>query len=211
MGPQDWQALLGIGTAVVGGLLAFHFRVVRPAMKTFKAVGEMVPKVEHLAAEFSPNGGLSMKDRITNIDNSVRMLKHQRRQDDDCAAKPLFECDANGTCVYANYAMADLLGVDRESLLGRGWLSAIRPDDRLEQWEQWIGSVRNGIPYAAVYEVQNARTKKKFIVKATAHVVSDGAGNPLRYFGHIERHQELPSVQLSQKELSELQQTQPED
>lgn len=202
MGPQDWGALVAICATALGAVSAFHYNVVRPALRTFRQLNDLVPTVHKLAAELSPNGGLSIKDRITNIDNAVRQLKFHDRLEHDRSENAIFECDAAGQCCYANAAFASLFGMDREELLGRGWLAAVNPEARLDQWELWIGAVENKIPYGAVYEIQNRVTRKKFIVKATAHAILGGNGEPIRYFGTIVPHPDRPIVELTPQEIS---------
>lgn len=204
MGLQDWDALLAIGGIVLTAVISFHIRVVRPFIRSFQQLPEIHCKVDMLTKEMSPNGGSSLKDQVTNIDQSLTIVRHHQRILHDADTHPIFECDAAGQCLYANPALALLFGMEREELLGSGWLAALPPTTRMDQWELWQDSVQHDIPYASTYEIHNKQTKKKYLVKATSHTIRDRHGRPLRFYGTVEPVPGSPVVSLSLPELSAL-------
>lgn len=203
MGLQDWDALLAIGSIVLTAAVAFHIRVVRPFIRSFRELPEIHCKIDMLTREMSPNGGTSLKDQVTNIDQSLTIVRHHQRILHDADTHGIFECDAEGQCLYANPALAALFGLEREELLGSGWLSALPPGTRIDQWELWQDAVKHDIPYASTYEIHNKRTKKKYLVKATSHTIRDRKGRPLRFFGTISRVPESPVASMTPTELAE--------
>ncbi len=186
MGLQDWDALIAIGGAVFALAVAFHVRVVKPARKSLHDLSELIPIVQYLKAELSTNGGQSIKDKINRMAQDLRVLKLHDRISSDNSPQCLFETDAEGRCTYVNAALAALFSMSRDEMLGNGWLKAIPPDERVEQWTGWMDAVKAGIPYDSVYNVVNPRHAVERLVRATAVAITDDQNHVIGYYGLVQ-------------------------
>lgn len=182
---QEWAALLTIVVTIAGGLLAFHLRIVKPVTRRFKALAAIVPKVELLVAELSPNGGTSIKDKINRIDLAVRVIDFRNRSMQELLDEGIYEADPSGMCTYANRMASHLFGLTPEEMQGTGWLRALDDDDRLHQWNAWLRATEAGIPYSAEYNIINQITGSVLRVRTRAAAIKDHAGRTIGYYGSI--------------------------
>jgi PAS domain S-box-containing protein len=56
----------------------------------------------------------------------------------------IFQTDSAGDCHYVNERWCEYAGMPAEQALGRGWVSAIHPDDRARVAEAWQAAVEAG-------------------------------------------------------------------
>ena len=63
----------------------------------------------------------------------------------------IFSTDINGQCEYVNPRWCEIAGLSQAQALGRGWLNAIHPEDRMRVAEEWQHSTRTGQPFRAEY------------------------------------------------------------
>lgn len=148
----------------------------------------VLPMINSFYREFSTNGGKSIKDQITRIDDNTRLSELRSK----LVATTLlttgsFECSPDGLLTWGNKALCDLLGLNFDELLGKGWLSAIAEDERAEVWFQWMENVANGIPHESVFTVSNHKTGETFLCRSTAFMHKTIDGRILGYYGTIIR------------------------
>ena len=134
--------------------------------------------------------GGSLLDRVGAIEDDLVVLRDGQRARDDANSSGdihTFECNVDGTCVYASRSMAALFGLNQDEMLGYGWLEAISSaEERRRVQGNWQNAIATGSPYRDSYKVHNRRTGERFV--ATAHsVVSKNRNKPLRIFGTVER------------------------
>jgi diguanylate cyclase (GGDEF)-like protein/PAS domain S-box-containing protein len=65
-------------------------------------------------------------------------------EDIDKAPSGFFRTDADGNCHYVNERWCEYAGMTPAQALGRGWVSAIHPDDRALVAEAWQAAVETG-------------------------------------------------------------------
>ncbi len=180
---QDWESILAISGAAVAAAAAFHWRVVRPLRHNITSLLDMIPVVDVLKAEFSPNGGSSMKDKINSIDRELHILKFHDRLSQDMDDRPILEFDVVGRCIYVNRAAIDLFDIPAGDWYGNGWLRAIAPHDRVSALTSWLDSVKHGLPY----ELDSAgEADQSPAVTFKAMPIAGSDGRPLGYFCIVE-------------------------
>lgn len=143
---QDWDSTFAIIGVLVAAALGLHFRVVRPAQKNLKSLLSLIPVAELIKAEFSPNGGCSLKDTVNRIDKEVHVLKFHDRLSQDLDDRAILEFDYCGRCVYVNNAAAQLLGFEQETdWIGNSWVRVVSPKERVETLTTWLEAVKFGL------------------------------------------------------------------
>lgn len=145
-----------------------------------------------------PNGGGSLLDRVGAIEDDLVVLRDGQRARDDANSSGdihTFECNIDGTCVYASRSLAALFGLNQDEMLGYGWLEAVSSaEERRRVQSNWQNAINTGSPYRDSYKIHNRRTGERFI--ATAHsVISKNRNKPLRIFGTVERVTTIKSEQ----------------
>ncbi|HYW49710.1 MAG TPA: PAS domain S-box protein [Gemmatimonadaceae bacterium] len=85
-------------------------------------------------------------------------------------ASPLgiFLTDSAGECTFVTPRMLDLWGAPVESLLGRGFLDAAHPDDRVRVHRAWQTAVREGGELSMEYRVLRPDGEVRWICERTA-------------------------------------------
>ena len=85
-------------------------------------------------------------------------------------ASPLgiFLAGANGDCTFVTPRMRDLWGAPVEQLLGRGFLAAAHPDDRLRVQADWQKAVREGLDVSLEYRVVRPDGGLRWVCQRTA-------------------------------------------
>lgn len=67
----------------------------------------------------------------------------------------VFETDASGDCLYVNQRWCDIAGMSQEQAQGKGWTSALYPEDRERVSAQWYRAVAGCTPFQAEYRYQH--------------------------------------------------------
>jgi PAS domain S-box-containing protein len=154
----------------------------------------VLPMINSFYREFSSNGGKSIKDQITRIDDNTRLSELRSK----LVATTLlttgsFECSPDGLLTWGNKALCDLLGLSYDELLGKGWLSAVDEEERADVWFQWMENVENGIPHESIFTVNNQKTGESFLCRSNAFTHKTIDGRILGYYGTIIRLPNQPS------------------
>lgn len=149
---------------------------------------EILPFIKSMTGEFSKNSGKSIKDQITRIDQNTKLSELRIKLiATNLVTTGIFECDSDGGCVWVNKALAEMFGMEREEMMGNGWLTAIHDNERSEVWQDWNYSVNNKIPYEDEYSIYNKHTEKIFKVRVVAIANKSDTGKTLGYFGTVVR------------------------
>lgn len=148
----------------------------------------ILPMINSFYREFSTNGGKSIKDQITRIDDNTRLSELRSK----LVATTLlttgsFECSPDGLLTWSNKALCDLFGLSSDEMLGKGWLSSIDEQERADVWFQWLENVENGIPHESIFTVNNRITDESFKCRSNAFTHKNGNGKILGYYGTIIR------------------------
>lgn len=158
-----------------------------------RRIGKVHSDIAYLVEQWKPDGGGSLYDRFVMVEEGVREVGEKLMVEQSSRyflwnhrPEALWECDADGRCIWGNKAMAEMFGLETADLRAFGWLQAIRHDHRENALRHWLESIEKNIPYADVYAVVNQRTGEEFNVRSTAESIDVG-GSPRLFFGSCER------------------------
>lgn len=122
--------------------------------------------------ELVHNGGSSLKDAVVGISNQISILDKKCNVLFESSGKAVYECDKNGDCIWINKALANLYGMDQSSVLKKGWLACVHPDDVEKTVEHFNYCLKNKTPYRARYRI--IRDEQVINVETTA-IISKNA------------------------------------
>ncbi|CAN5774239.1 hypothetical protein BH11MYX4_BH11MYX4_23070 [soil metagenome] len=72
----------------------------------------------------------------------------------------IYYTDTKGECQYANPRWCELAGITLDQALGRGWVSAVHPDDLPAVGVKWREALAGGTPFSAEFRfLANGRTR----------------------------------------------------
>lgn len=116
----------------------------------FKWVFNLNKNVKQILEEVKPNGGKSLKDRVTAIQeqvnkdsNSINKIVCRQKWILDNRPEPIFECDTDGNCTWVNEKYCQLLQHDVDYFLGNGWKNGIHCEDLDVVEKEWQKAIKD--------------------------------------------------------------------
>lgn len=122
---------------------------------------------------------------VKQAETALRESESRYRLLAESAPIGVFECDAEGRCVYANLQWALISGRSREKTLGFGWMEAIEPEDRQRILKDWQRASSARRPWAYEYRILKPDGKRIW-VRALTTPTAFQDGTPTRFVGTIE-------------------------
>ncbi|CAN5871654.1 hypothetical protein BH10CHL1_BH10CHL1_47600 [soil metagenome] len=145
------------------------------------------------AIDFIAKDSLLSKDLFRIINNSIkrfRLLQHLKdseiRYRTLAAVAPvgIYRSDLTGDCLYVNERWCKFAGRPAEAAMGKGWLSAVQPEDRAAVNETWEQAIQQRAIFKADYRYQRPNGDTIWIY-SQADLECDQYGTPLAYIGTI--------------------------
>ncbi len=183
--------LLGILLFTLTGLLGFLARQIIKKVMAMRREKKLLEEhrdrqmriIEEIAAQLQPNGGTSLADHVTKIDDNLatlsarmaaldsRSIAIQRRQQFsdqvmrsilDASGMAFWESNEAGETVYASQRLAEMIGCSPPEVLGRGWVTFLHPQDKEQVVREWREAVQEKRGFAAAYRYlhRNGRVVK---------------------------------------------------
>lgn len=185
-------AITGIGILfanrkwIIKILSAIKYVVTRPV----RVVEELSVSIENLTHVVAKSEA-SINARIDGVIDVIKEIKYEASTAEaktrllfEKDPTPRFECDLSGQCIWSNTALQKLFGLNKQEMLGVGWLAALHPEDIEKTKGRWMETVHNWYPYRARYRL--FINEKITPVEATAEVLTDGHGTTLSIWGKVE-------------------------
>jgi PAS domain S-box-containing protein len=161
-----------IGLTVKFLIIPSYKHVWIPIVNFFKRLSSAIEKVSLLEKEFRSNGGSTLKDVVSRIEQQLIIIhaymdKTRAKQEalfqflgmgQDGFA--FFESDKNGECIYASPKFCEITGLIEDEALGMGWISAIHNDDRDRVYNEWKTCVNQHRAFVLNYRQHNRRINK---------------------------------------------------
>lgn len=168
---------VGFWGVIIGAIVAFFKKVILPVWRFFKEYNEHKElllkgneNIDAILKEFRPNGGSSLKDQISRIENNIDIL------DVKVAAVALatnvgyWKSDANGKAIEVGRSLCSILGRTEAEIKGSNWVTIIHPNDREAVKSEWDSAVEDGRDFEMVYRfVKPDGSIQK--VKGSAHAM----------------------------------------
>ncbi len=185
------EILIGGGT-IIGGVWAIHKSIVQPIKDMSQKINgvessltstvhqinnDVLPVIDSLSKEFSKNSGKSIMDKITRMDDSIRLAElRSKLLASNLTVTGVIEFDKDGNYVWGNEYMTDLTGLESSKLLDNGWLLPVKETDRPRVWALWTDACKNDIPFDSDFVFVNTKTNATHSVKCTIlpHKTVDG-------------------------------------
>ena len=182
-----FATLIGVvvGMSKLGIFRAFMAWWRRPSERMIAAdiSAKLARAIDGLSSQFVElrhvftTGFKSVSDAVIVAGASARMAL-------DISHVAMWECNAAGECIWVNAACADMFGMPREKMLGRGWTTAIAPGHGVRAWRSFQDAINGGVPYRENYPI--IVDHKIINVTSRGDVLADSEGKILRIFGTVE-------------------------
>lgn len=140
---------------------------------------KILPAIERIDKETKINGGVStLKDRVILLQREIMTVA-------EGMVNPVYRCDIDGNCTFANNALRELFGLSSEEMYRSGWLSAVDINEASRVYDHWHDCVKNDKPYSDTYKIINQSNGKYYRVKTSANPIRDAQGKILFWSGTI--------------------------
>lgn len=190
--------IVGILVGMITVMGVFYRIALRPMKKKFEQVVELVPIVEKIRAEVTPNGGGSMKDSVVRIErtanhalkqlgelaNHVHAHGHRLRVSFRQSELAIFETDAEGRFVWVSDEYVRICGRPREDVLGANWINSVCPDDRDGVWAEWESASRHARDFDMTYTLWKV-DGSQLDVRGHAECIRSPGGKVMGYLGTV--------------------------
>lgn len=183
------------GAAVVTALLVLWGAIVKLLIPIyvwakkikchFRKMIELPEKVDRIVKEVSPNSGTSMKDVVNRIE--FRQILHEQKAHAYVSHAPVafYETDVNGDCNWVNKAYLRLLEKSEDEVLGKGWITALHPEDKVQTVAIWESSIVDKREFSHDYRMISS-SGKIIALHGEAFPLRDPSGKVLGYVGTIQ-------------------------
>ena len=143
-------------SAIIAGITVIALlwkKIIKPLYIGLSKFYDLVDNIELVVAEFTPNGGSSIRDAVDRIE--IRQLLSDQRQRVFFQDLNLAICETNadGECTRVNRTFARLTGRLPSELLKFNWVNAIDPDDRDRIFKEWLSAVEAKREFSAHYNI----------------------------------------------------------
>lgn len=156
------------------------FTMIARLQRVENHVGQINTKLDSILKELQPNGGSTIKDTVTRIDNALTVNVERQRVFNNDSMNGLMETDAEGNCVWANSTYLGIVGRTIESVLGKGWVNTIQASERDRVMTEWDDALEEDREFEYEYHVVTTRGERK-MVRIRSMKLRDSNGTTVGY------------------------------
>jgi PAS domain-containing protein len=156
---QKWQAAIATGVAIGGAVISW----------------KPVQDIRVSLAQLRPNGGTSLHDKVTSIDNRLCKLESINLADFQDDHEMRFYSDKDGLCEIANTAYLTTMKRQLYEVTGHSWPQCIYEDDREMVIRKWDAAVKDKRSFHLEYRMVD-RDQNIIHVMCDASMMVDLAG-----------------------------------
>jgi PAS domain-containing protein len=139
-------------------------------------VEQMGEQVAEVLKEVKPNGGSSLRDAVTGIDNKVESINARVHHQDETSPIAIFRLDEHGMLVFANCAFRSLVNAEENELVFNKYLALIESTDRARMIAEIRDAVNLKIPLDTTVRFRiSAHDSVAVRLRATPDVRSGGS------------------------------------
>lgn len=138
------KIIVGVVSAVALAALVIAYRkMLLPTVAFLRCLPTVVVDVAFIKSELNTNGGLSLKDRVNDISDSVTLLEARQRGLIAALPRATFETDDQFNWIEGNHALERLTGHGFAHLARKRWVTIIHEDDRASVMEEIAHAVKD--------------------------------------------------------------------
>jgi len=133
-----------IGALIVfGGYLINFTRKLKPYIDITDDLSTLKEEVSVISKELKPNGGKSLKDQVSDLQSSTKIILYRQRWILENREEPIFETDEKGNFTWANDSLIRLTDRLFKDLENNNWINALCEKTRDEVNESWQSAIQN--------------------------------------------------------------------
>lgn len=153
----DPSSAITIGTQAATAITAAWVVWVR-GRKRLHAIERSLTAAHGLVTSFGEAPAAALLKRLEALETRMEIVDMRGNILCDRLGVGIYICSLDARCSYANATLSNLFGVDREDMLGWGWLAGITPSDQLRVKTSWALAVQEKLPYKDTYRLRSGPT-----------------------------------------------------
>ena len=161
------QAATAIGA---GWLLWLRFR------KRLGTLDQSLTAAAGMVTVFGPSPAEEIRKRLLELETVVEAMEFRHNVVCERLGIGIYMCGLDARCSYSNPQLASLFALDRDEMLGWGWLSAVSHNDQDRVRESWQMAVKEKLPYREQYRLRSGK-----VVETEAFLLH----NKTAYIGYV--------------------------
>jgi len=149
---------VGFWGVIIGAVIAAFKKVILPIWRFFKEYNdhkELLLKgnenIEAILKELRPNGGSSLKDQLSRIEDNIEILDVKVASVALATNVGYWKSDYKGRAIEVGRSLCSILGRNESEILGSNWVGIIHPEDRERVKEEWDSSVEDSRNFEMIY------------------------------------------------------------
>jgi len=182
---QNYSIYIGALSATIGVGIFIFKKGIKPLLETIKTYNELCRKVNTIFEEMTPNGGLSVKDKVDRMDKGLSLVQQIQEAMAADTKAALFRTDSSGDCVWVNRTYTKTVGRNISEVLGHGWINGIAQDERDSVVTEWYKSVDENREFSMEFNFETPEGKQTKS-KCRSYKMVDCRGEVIGYFGHCD-------------------------
>jgi len=107
--------------------------------------------IEAILKELRPNGGSSLKDQLSRIEDNIEILDVKVASVALATNVGYWKSDYKGRAIEVGRSLCSILGRNESEILGSNWVGIIHPEDRERVKEEWDSSVEDSRNFEMIY------------------------------------------------------------
>lgn len=172
----------------VGGAIAsivVVFKYIRDFTIFIRELSKLPETIKNIEKELKTNGGNSLKDKVLKIEkNQIRrdqIFEILLNSNSDIG---FYETDKDGMCTKVSLSYCKIIGKSQEECLGKGWVSAIHPEDRESVFKEWSDAVKYERPFF-IKKYRFVNGESIVYVEGSSHPIFDDDRKIIAWYGNV--------------------------
>ena len=95
---------------------------------------------------------LDISDRVR-AESGLRESEYRYQSLAEASPVGIYHTDLAGNCLYANQRLLEMIGLNKDGIVGEGWVNAIHPEDRDRVFQEWYRATQENLPFKSEYRL----------------------------------------------------------
>lgn len=187
-----WEVSIAVGSIAIVTFIAT--KMISPLIKYVKAVNLRDEKIDSILAQFSANGGATIKDQLNRIELTTLTSNRAISAVASTLGLGMWKSDAKGNCIEVSDELCNILGRSESEVIGNNWAQWIHPDDKDRIWKAWSFCIANKTVFNERYRFIKDGVKDIEIHASAYHIMRSGESIGLIGLIKREYHVNVPTI-----------------
>ena len=138
--------------------------------------------------------------RRRRIAAEAELARHEERLSALISASPVgvFETDTRGLVTYVNARWEQIAGIDAQAAAGKGWATAVHPDDKQRLFAEWMAAIAGAQPLRIGFRFRHADGKVVWVIGQAARL----PGSDTQAEGYVGTVTDITDLKIAEAELA---------